>query len=37
VAASGPEARPRGLASRRTLATGENSMGSSAATQIGIA
>jgi len=36
VAASGPEARPRGLASRRTLATGENSMGSSTATQIGV-
>jgi hypothetical protein len=35
VAASGPEARPTGLASRRTLATGQNSMGSGAPTQIG--
>jgi hypothetical protein len=37
MSASGPEARPRGLASRRTLATGENSMASSTATQIEIA
>jgi hypothetical protein len=34
VVASGPEARPRGLASRRTLATGKNSMGWTGATQI---
>ncbi|MGA8247214.1 MAG: hypothetical protein WB797_09935, partial [Nocardioides sp.] len=37
LAASGPEARPRGLASRRTLATSENSMGSHGTTQIGVA